>query len=202
MFEAILGGLIMGGGLIIAVGAQNSFLLEQSLKQHFSLIIAILFILSDAVAISSGALGMGLLIKQHSMLLEISRYAGVAFLLYFAISRIRTSFKEESLLLAHTNKCLPFLALMSTALAVTWLNPHFYLDTMIIMGSIANQWSQNSFWFVLGGILASIIWFLGLRFIGKSLSPLLKSPVFWRWFNRINGIMVFAIAIKIFVMPL
>lgn len=202
MTSAFLSGFITGGGLIIAVGAQNAFLLEQALKRHYALWVALLFIISDAISISLGAFGIGALIKQHPIILEATRYAGVAFLLYFSYTRIKASFADEALLLSLANERLTFLLLISSGLAVTWLNPHFYLDTMIVMGTLANQWGSSIMGFIWGGITASIVWFLGLVIIGRVLAPYLSKAAFWRWLNRINGTLVAVIAMHILFMPL
>jgi len=200
MSAAFLSGFITGGGLIIAVGAQNAFLLEQALKRHWALSIAILFMISDALSISLGALGIGALIKSYPILLEVTRIAGVLFLTYFGLSRIKASFTNEALLLSKAKAKLPLGLLLTTAMAVTWLNPHFYLDTLILMGSLANQWQDNTYQFIMGGVSASVLWFLTLTLIGRLLAPYLEKASFWRWLNRFNGTLVIFIAIQITLM--
>lgn len=200
MSAAFLSGFITGGGLIIAVGAQNAFLLEQALKRHWALSIAVLFMISDALSISLGALGIGALIKSYPILLEVTRIAGVLFLIYFGLSRIKASFANEALLLSKAKAKLPLGLLLTTAMAVTWLNPHFYLDTLILMGSLANQWQDNTYQFIMGGVSASILWFLTLTLIGRLLAPYLEKASFWRWLNRFNGTLVIIIAIQITLM--
>ncbi|MGB0944703.1 MAG: LysE/ArgO family amino acid transporter [Marinomonas sp.] len=200
MSAAFLSGFITGGGLIIAVGAQNAFLLEQALKRHWALSIAILFMISDTLSISLGALGIGALIKSYPILLEITRIAGVLFLTYFGLSRIKASFANEALLLSKAKAKLPLGLLLTTAMAVTWLNPHFYLDTLILMGSLANQWQDNTYQFIMGGVSASVLWFLTLTLIGRLLAPYLEKASFWRWLNRFNGTLVIIIAIQITLM--
>ncbi len=202
MSAAFISGFITGGSLIIAVGAQNAFLLEQALKRHWALSIALLFMLSDAVSISLGALGIGALIQEYPMLLETTRIAGVLFLTYFGLSRIKASFAEESLLLTKAKTKMPLSVLLSTAMAVTWLNPHFYLDTLILMGSLANQWQGSTYQFIMGGISASILWFFTLTLIGRLLAPYLGKASFWRWLNRFNGTLVLIIALQITMMSL
>lgn len=194
---AFMSGAITGGGLIVAVGAQNSFLLEQSLKRHYAFPLALLFILSDAVSIIMGAFGVGLLIAANEWLLEVSRWAGVLFLVWFAYSKWRASFMDEQLILQQSAQRLPLGPLLLMSLAVTWLNPHFYLDTMILMGSLANQWQDTKWQFVLGGVFASLIWFLGLALVGKMCARWLEKAAFWRWFNRFNAVLIWAIAAKI-----
>jgi len=202
MSAAFISGFITGGSLIIAVGAQNAFLLEQALKRRWALSIALLFMLSDAISISLGALGIGALIQEYPMLLEITRIAGVLFLTYFGLSRIKASFAEETLLLTQTKTKMPLSILLSTAMAVTWLNPHFYLDTLILMGSLANQWQGSTYQFIMGGISASVLWFFTLTLIGRLLAPYLGKASFWRWLNRFNGTLVLIIALQITMMSL
>lgn len=199
---ALLSGAITGGGLIVAVGAQNSFLLEQALKRHYAFPIALMFIVSDILSITLGAFGLGVLLQTHDWLLAVSRWGGVAFLVWFAFSKWRASFQDEHIILEQSAKRLAIWPLFLTALAVTWLNPHFYLDTMILMGSLANQWQNEKWEFVLGGALSSVVWFLFLAFVGKLCARWLENASFWRWFNRINAILIWAIALKIATQPL
>ncbi|RBO78505.1 LysE/ArgO family amino acid transporter [Marinomonas aquiplantarum] len=199
---ALMSGAITGGGLIIAVGAQNSFLLEQALKRHYAFPLALLFIVSDAISMMLGAFGLGLLLQTHDWLLAISRWGGVAFLVWFAYGKWRASFLEEHLILELYTKKLAIWPLFMMALAVTWLNPHFYLDTMILIGSLANQWQEAKWQFVMGGVLASIAWFLSLAFVGRLCAALLEKASFWRWFNRINALLIWFIAFQIATQPL
>lgn len=198
---ALMSGAITSGGLIIAVGAQNSFLLEQALKRHYAFPLALLFIVSDAISMTLGAFGLGLIIQSHDWLFAASRWAGVAFLVWFAYGKWRASFLEEHLILELYTKKLAIWPLIMTALAVTWLNPHFYLDTMILIGSLANQWQDDKWLFVMGGVMASIAWFLGLAFVGRLCAAWLEKAAFWRWFNRINAVLIWFIAIQIATQP-
>ncbi|MDB4837694.1 LysE family transporter [Marinomonas sp.] len=194
---AFISGMITGGGLIVAVGAQNSFLLEQALKRHYAFPIALMFIVSDILSIVLGAFGLGLILQNNEWLLSASRWAGVAFLLWFAYGKLRTSFQDERLIAEQYSKRLAVWPLFLMALAVTWLNPHFYLDTMILMGSLANQWQGEKWQFVFGGAVASIIWFLLLALLGSLCAKWLEKVAFWRWFNRANALLIFIIAVKI-----
>ncbi len=198
---ALMSGAITSGGLIIAVGAQNSFLLEQALKRHYAFPLALLFIVSDAISMMLGAFGLGMLLQTHDWLLMASRWGGVAFLTWFAYGKWRASFLEEHLILELYTKKLALWPLLMMALAVTWLNPHFYLDTMILIGSLANQWQEDKWQFVMGGILASIMWFLSLAFVGRLCAALLEKTAFWRWFNRINALLIWFIAFQIATQP-
>ena len=199
---AFLSGAITGGGLIIAVGAQNSFLLEQAIKRHLAFPIALLFILSDLFAISLGAFGFGLLIQNNEWLLMIFRWGGVAFLVWFAVQKWRASFLDEHLISKQLTKKLGGWSLLMMALAVTWLNPHFYIDTLILMGSLSNQFLDDKWTFVLGAATASLAWFFALALVGHACSQWLSSAIFWRWFNRVNALLIASIAFKIATQPL
>lgn len=199
---AFMSGLITGGGLIIAVGAQNSFLLEQALKRHHAFPLALMFIASDILSIVLGAFGLGLILQSNEWLFTASKWGGVTFLIWFAFGKFCASFQGEQLILEQSSKRLAVWPLLLTGLAVTWLNPHFYLDTMILMGSLANQWQGETWQFVLGGAVASIVWFLLLALVGHLCTKWLSRVSFWRWFNRVNALLIFSIAMKIALQPL
>ncbi|MEG3767753.1 LysE/ArgO family amino acid transporter [Alteromonas sp. 14N.309.X.WAT.G.H12] len=197
MVSAMLSGLIMGGTLIIAIGAQNSFLIEQSLKRQWVWLFVVLFILSDAISISLGALGFGLLLQQYPLLISVTKWAGVLFLVWFAYNKLRASMKDDAMILAMANKPVSFKRAVLTALAVTWLNPHFYLDTLLLMGNLASQWQENKWWFVAGAITASVLWFVGLSSLTAYFAAHMQRPVFWRWFNRINALVLGAVSVQL-----
>lgn len=192
-----LSGFITGGGLIVAVGAQNAFLFEQALKRQYAKSLATLFILSDCVAITIGTLGFQHFVDPDGLLFTITKWAGVIFLIAFAFQKIRNSFDNDALIIKKVTQTRTLLPLISTGFMVTWLNPHFYLDTVFLMGNLANQWGEDRFIFALGGIVASIVWFYSLVTIGVAGSKWLEKPIFWRWFNRTNGLLIILIALQI-----
>lgn len=193
----MLSGLVMGGTLIIAIGAQNSFLIEQSLKRQWVWLFVVLFILSDAISISLGAMGFGLLLQKYPLLISVTKWAGVLFLVWFAYNKLRASMKDDAMILAMANKPASFKRAVLTALAVTWLNPHFYLDTVLLMGNLASQWQESKWWFVAGAITASVLWFVGLSFLTGYFAAHMQRPVFWRWFNRINALVLGAVSVQL-----
>jgi L-lysine exporter family protein LysE/ArgO len=178
MLAAATSGFVMGGTLIIAVGAQNSFLIEQSMKRQWTTLFVLLFILSDAISISLGAMGFGLLLQEYPTLVTITKWAGVAFLLWIAYNKIKSSMAND-------------------ALAVTWLNPHFYLDTLLLMGNLASQWQENKWWFVGGAIGASVVWFVGLSTLTARFAHHMQRPNFWRWFNRLNAAVLGMVSLQL-----
>ncbi len=197
MFAAATSGLIMGGTLIIAVGAQNSFLIEQSLKRQWTALFVLLFIISDAISISLGAMGFGVLLQEYPTLISITKWAGVAFLLWIAYNKIKSSMADDALVLATAHKVLPFKKALLIALAVTWLNPHFYLNTLLLMGNLASQWQQDKWWFVAGAISASVIWFVGVSTLTAKFAHHMQRPRFWRWFNRANAAVLGLVSVQL-----
>ncbi|MBB67187.1 lysine transporter [Alteromonas sp. KS69] len=197
MFAAALSGFVMGGTLIIAVGAQNSFLIEQSLKRQWTGLFVLLFIVSDAISISLGAMGFGLLLQEYPLLVSVTKWAGVIFLLWFAFNKLKASMADDALVLEMSKKQTSFKRAFLIAMAVTWLNPHFYLDTLLLMGNLASQWQLNKWWFVLGAVWASIVWFVGLSTLTAKFAHHMQRPSFWRWFNRLNAAVLGAVSIQL-----
>jgi len=197
MFAAALSGFVMGGTLIIAVGAQNSFLIEQSLKRQWTGLFVLLFIVSDAISISLGAMGFGLLLQEYPLLVSVTKWAGVIFLLWFAFNKLKASMADDALVLEMSKKQTSFKRAFLIAMAVTWLNPHFYLDTLLLMGNLASQWKLNKWWFVLGAVWASIVWFVGLSTLTAKFAHHMQRPSFWRWFNRLNAAVLGAVSIQL-----
>lgn len=194
---AAISGCLMGGTLIIAIGAQNSFLIEQSLKKQWTAMFVVLFIVSDAAGITLGALGFGLLLQQYPLLIAATKWAGVVFLLLFAAQRIKASMASDAMLVKLSSQPLPLRRAILTALAVTWLNPHFYLDTLLLMGNLASQWHADKWWFVAGAIAASVVWFVGLSTLTSLCANWMREPKFWRWFNRLNAVVLGAIGLQL-----
>ena len=197
MFAAALSGFVMGGTLIIAVGAQNSFLIEQSLKRQWTGLFVLLFIVSDAISISLGAMGFGLLLQEYPLLVSVTKWASVVFLLWFAFNKLKASMADDALVLEMSKKQTSFKRAFLIAMAVTWLNPHFYLDTLLLMGNLASQWQLNKWWFVFGAIWASIVWFVGLSTLPAKFAHHMQRPSFWRWFNRLNAAVLGAVSIQL-----
>ena len=197
MIAAATSGLVMGGTLIIAVGAQNTFLIEQSLKRQWTGLFVLLFIISDAISISLGALGFGLLMQQYPTLISITKWAGVIFLLWMALNKIKASMADDSIVLATAHKAQSFNKALFIALAVTWLNPHFYLDTLLLMGNLASQWQQDKWWFVAGAITSSVVWFVGISTLTTRFARHMQRPSFWRWFNRANAAVLGLVSVQL-----
>ncbi|MBQ0744678.1 MAG: amino acid transporter [Pseudomonas sp.] len=178
MMSTYFTGLFVATGLIIAIGAQNAFVLGQSLKREHHLSAAILCMSCDAVLIVAGTFGLGALLQEHSLLLEITRWGGVLFLLSYAALALRRASKPTALNVdvqpPRTRR-----AVILATLAVTLLNPHVYLDTVVLIGSIGAQ-QQLPGIFALGAVSGSILWFTALALGGAWLAPWLSRPYTWK----------------------
>jgi L-lysine exporter family protein LysE/ArgO len=191
---AFLPGLLTGLSLIIAIGAQNAFVIRQGLtKKHVLLVVAICSI-SDALLIALGVAGVGVLISGLPWLLETIRWFGVAYLTWFGIRSIRSAFKTQVLDASGVQSATAKTVVLSV-LGFTFLNPHVYLDTVILLGSIGNQFGQDKWWFALGGAVASILWFSSIGFGAKAASRFMAKPVFWKVLDLVIAAVMFGIAI-------
>jgi L-lysine exporter family protein LysE/ArgO len=195
---AIWPGLLTAMSLIMAIGAQNAFVIRQGLTKKHVLLVVIICAASDAVLIILGIGGLGAIIQGLPWLLEIIRWFGVVYLTWFGIKSLRSAFKEQSLDASGAQSG----SAKKVALAVlgfTWLNPHVYLDTVILLGSIGNQFGEDKWWFAFGASLGSIIWFSGIGFGAKAASGLMKKPIFWKILDLIIAAIMFSIAILLAV---
>lgn len=191
---ASLPGLLAGLSLIIAIGAQNAFVIRQGLtKKHVLLVVAICAI-SDALLILLGVAGLGALISGLPWLLEIIRWFGVAYLTWFGIRSIRSAFKTQTLDASGVQSSSAKGVVLSV-LGFTFLNPHVYLDTVILLGSISNQFGQDKWWFALGAVVASFLWFSSIGFGAKAASRFMAKPVFWKVLDLVIAAVMFGIAI-------
>ena len=193
---AIIPGFLTGLSLIIAIGAQNAFVIRQGLlRQHILLVVAICAI-SDAVLIFLGTGGLGTLIQGKPSLLEFIRWFGVIYLTWFGIRSLRSAFKSQSLN-AGEGAAISKGKIVATCLALTFLNPHVYLDTVILLGSIANQFEDNRWFFAIGGATASLVWFTAIGFGARSASRFMSKPIFWKILDSIIATVMFTIAITL-----
>ncbi len=189
---ALPAGFATGLSLIVAIGAQNAFVLRQGLRRQHVLVVVLLCAFSDALLIVMGILGLGAAINSAPLLIEIFRFGGAAYLLWFAFSAIRRAWKP-SVLNASEKITDSLKTTVLTALALTYLNPHVYIDTVLLLGSIANQF-ENQWLFGLGAIAASFIWFFSLGFGASWLGNYLKKPIFWRILDLFIAFVMITIA--------
>ncbi|MCR4378355.1 MAG: LysE/ArgO family amino acid transporter [Rhodospirillales bacterium] len=191
-----LQGLGLGAGLIIAIGAQNAYVLRQGLKREHHLGIAAVCALSDALLITLGGAGVGTLIASTPVLASGAAALGAAFLLVYGALAFRRAWVGEAL--NNGSDAPPARTLKSallTALAFSLLNPHALLDTVVLLGSISGQYAWDArVWFLTGAMIASFTWFFTLAFAAGYLAPLFRKPNTWRILDGLIGCVMWAIA--------
>lgn len=185
MKAEFLTGFLTGLSLIVAIGAQNTFVLQQALLREHRLPVMLICALSDAVLIVAGIAGLGALILSCPLLLGVTRYGGAAFLLIYAALAARRALNGEQLCGGQrridADGTTSRLVAVASCLGLTFLNPHVYLDTVVLLGTLANQQGENGRWpFGAGAVLASLIWFTALAFGASLLAPLFRKKNTWR----------------------
>ena len=190
---ALLPGFLTGLSLIIAIGAQNAFVIRQGLTRKYVLMTVLFCIASDVILMAAGVAGLGALILQVSWLLEALRWFGVAYLLWFAYGSIRSAFKND-VLKTNDDHSPSRKQVLLTLFGVTWLNPHCYLDTVILVGSIANSFKENAWFYGLGAMSASVIWFFAIGFGAKAASNIMSKPLFWKILDLVIAAIMMTIA--------
>ena len=188
-------GLAISAGLIVAIGAQNAFVLAQGVRGVHRLQIAVACASSDALLIALGVGGAGALIAQQPQLLALARWGGAAFLLGYALLALRRAWHGESMQLPESHHQSVWRALAAT-LAVTWLNPHVYLDTVILLGSISTQFADQAY-FALGAISASWLFFFALGYGARVLIPVFENPKAWQFLDGMIALVMWGIAVSL-----
>lgn len=172
-------GLLTGLSLIVAIGAQNAFVLRQGLRRsHVGLVVAICA-LSDVVLIVAGVAGIGVVVDRAPWAIEVIRWLGVAFLTVYGVSSLLRARRPQALDVG-TDVVESRTGVVARAVALTWLNPHVYLDTVFLLGSVAADHGALRWTFGLGAVLASLCWFTALGFGARMLGRFLAEPAAWR----------------------
>ncbi|MDO3649738.1 LysE/ArgO family amino acid transporter [Nocardia mangyaensis] len=192
---AALSGLGFGLSLIVAIGAQNAFVLRQGVRgQHVFPVIAVCAV-SDIVLIAVGVAGFGTVVESFPAVVTVARYAGAAFLLGYALLAARRAL-GSSTLIAEAGATVALGASVLTCLALTWLNPHVYLDTVVLLGSFASTYATPDRWFLAAGaMVASVVWFLTLGYGARRLRPLFARPGAWRVLDSLIAVVMLALAL-------
>ena len=191
----LLHGLLAGLTLIIAIGSQNVFVLRQGIRRENVLAVVLVCIGSDVVLISAGAGGLGALVQAVPEAVAVARWAGVAILLGYAALAARRALRGgESLQADGRGRGSGLGAVIATTLALTWLNPHVYLDTVLLLGSIASTHGAQAWRFVIGALIGSALWFSALGFGARYLGRFLSSPRSWRVLDGVVAVTMVAVA--------
>ena len=201
MLLAALAGLGLGLSLIVAIGAQNAFVLRQGLRREHVLVVIVICAASDAVLIALGVGGAGWVFERLPWLVEVVRWAGFAFLLVYSLLAARRAIRPKALAAADGEpKRMSLAAVAGTCLALTWLNPHVYLDTVVLLGSIASTHGDLRWAFGAGAMVASIVWFTALGLGARLLAPVFAKPLAWRVLDGIIAVVMVALAVSL-VLP-
>ena len=211
----LLTGLAFGLSLIIAIGAQNAYVLRQGVRREHVFVIALICALSDAVLIFAGVSGIGFIVDSVPWLITVVRWVGVAFLVGYALLALRRAFRPADTGLVADEEADPsspdalaqsgsgiavqtsrrsITVAVLTTLAITWLNPHVYLDTLFLLGSVAQTQGDDRWLFGVGAVLGSFLWFFALAYGARYLGRWLSTPRAWRILDGTIAVVMLAIA--------
>ncbi len=201
MTPAFISGLLLGLSLIVAIGAQNAFVLRQGLTGRFVLPVALVSALLDATLIVLGVAGLGALLESVPFLLGLVRWLGAGYLVWFGIASLRRARSDQSMSVSGSDPATLTSVVLSTV-TFSLLNPHVYLDTVVFLGALAAQFGDSRWWFALGACLASMVWFFSLAYGAKALSRYVTQPRFWKILDTTIAVFMFALAIGLVFAPL
>ncbi len=194
MFEAAFHGYLVAVSLILAIGAQNAFVLRQGLRrEHVGAVVAVCAI-SDAVLITAGVAGFGALSGAIPWIGEAMRWAGVVFMVVYGAMRFRAALQGGEALMPTEGGGEPLSRVVATCLILTWANPHVYLDTVMLVGSISAQYAPHQVAFGVAAVLASLSFFTALGYGARLLAPIFAKPVAWVWLEVVVGLTMWGIA--------
>jgi L-lysine exporter family protein LysE/ArgO len=197
VFGASLDGLLTGLSLIVAIGAQNAFVLRQGLRRARVGAVVTVCALSDFTLILAGVSGVGAVVQHAGWALVLVRWFGVAFLTWYGLSSAWRARRPGALAAARDDSGSAQSTLRRT-LALTWLNPHVYLDTVVLIGSVANAHGPSGrWWFAVGACVASTVWFYGLGFGARFAARLLTTPRAWQVLDLLIAATMLLIAVKL-----
>lgn len=226
MLSSIVAGFGLGLSLIVAIGAQNLFVLRQGVRREHALAVALVCAVSDAALIALGVSGLGALLHAVPWLIDAVRWAGAAFLLGYALLAARRALRPTGEALhadtgsgtespgggaspaaavtagspvtaAPARTATRLAPVLATCLALTWLNPHVYLDTVFLLGSVASAHGEARWWFAAGAMAASAVWFLSLALGARHLGRVLATRRAWRALDGVIAVVMAAIAVSL-----
>lgn len=200
ILNAVVAGLGLGLSLIVAIGAQNAFVLRQGIRREHVLPVVLVCALSDAVLIIAGVSGIGFVVERFPVVLVILKWAGAAFLIAYGILAARRALAPGRLTADRAGGETSLRTAVLTVVGLTWLNPHVYLDTVLLLGSIANTHGDDGRWaFAAGAVVASLLWFAALGFGARLLGGLFAKPIAWRVLDAVIAVVMFTLAVMLLI---
>jgi L-lysine exporter family protein LysE/ArgO len=197
MTTAALAGFALSFSLILAIGAQNAFVLRQGLRRaHVGAVVAVCC-LSEAILIFAGVAGFGALAARAPWAIEAMRWGGAGFLTVYGLRSLRAAWSASDALEAGGAAVQSLRAAIGTALVLTWANPHVYLDTVGLIGAVAATYGPARWAFGAGALSASVLFFVLLGFGARALAPLFAKPAAWRALDAVVGVTMLALAVKL-----
>jgi L-lysine exporter family protein LysE/ArgO len=197
MTNALLSGFLLGLSLIVAIGAQNAFVLRQGLRREHVFAVCLACALSDAVLITIGVAGLGAIGVAIPWIEPVMRYGGALFLAAYGLRSFRAALVNHGALTSSQADGLGLARTLATCLAFTWLNPHVYLDTVVLLGSISTQYAGDKLAFGAGATTASFLFFFSLGYGARLLRPMLAKPGAWRILDGLIGMTMCGLALKL-----
>ena len=199
MWVVFIKGALVSLSLIVAIGAQNAFLLKQGLKQQYIFWLCLICALSDSVLILVGTLGFQHLLTEQSLILSAVKYLGALFLMVYGLQHFYQAYKRVDTWVDDEKQTTSLSSAIITCLILTWLNPHVHLDTVILIGAVSTAYHEHLYAFIGGAILASWTFFFCLGYGAQYLKPLFMSQRAWQVLDIVIGVVMLLIAWKILV---
>ncbi len=197
MIYAALKGFLVSVSLILAIGAQNAFVLRQGLRREHVFAVVAVCALSDAILIAVGVAGFGAISTALSAAAEVMRWGGAAFLFVYGALRFRAALRGGAALMPQEGASASLRSVLITCLVLTWANPHVYLDTVALIGSIAAQYDPYRLYFGIGAATGSLVFFAALGYGARLLAPIFQRPRAWVVLEVIVGAVMWAIALTL-----
>ena len=197
MLHSYLQGFAIGLSLIVAIGAQNAFVLKQGLKKQAVFWVCFVCALSDSILVVLGITGFATVIQLYPELVGFAKWAGAVFLVWYGLQHARQAFQSNQSLHAGSQNEIQLSKIIIVCLALTWLNPHVYLDTVVLIGSISTQFEQTKLYFTLGVITASWFFFFSLGYGARVLIPVFANPKAWKVLDGVIALIMWSIAISL-----
>lgn len=196
-FSVYLTGMMMGLSLIVAIGAQNAFVLRQGLRNEHVFAVCLACAVSDALLIVLGVTSLHKIATMLPWLDPVMRYGGAAFLIWFGAKSLYAAFRSAGALTVGEGKASSFGRTMATCLTLTWLNPHVYLDTVLFLGTISTRFAGQQTAFAAGAVTGSFVFFFALGYGATRLRPIFARPVAWRILETVIAAVMWLIAFKL-----